>query len=105
MTLSTSNPQDDEISQLLDKMYDELMTRRVEYMSLKTRNTKDIEGKLEQIENLEENFHSILKSHTAYWKFKKATGQGSTDHSANLLAKIREVSSNLGSIVSQVPKQ
>lgn len=105
MSLRADSPQDDEISQLLDKLYDELMTRRVEYMSLTQKKSKNLEEKLEMILSLEENFNSILKSHTAYWKFKKVTGQVSTDHSATLLSRIREVESNLGKIVSTVPRQ
>lgn len=105
MSLKPDSPQDDEISKLIDKVYDELMTRRVEYMGLSQKKSQDLEDKLERIESLEENFQSILKSHTAYWKFKKITGQVNTDHSANLLSKIREVESDLGKIVSTVPKQ
>lgn len=104
MTLRPDNPQDDEISKLLDKMYEELMMKRIEYSEFRRKGDPNLEDKLNYIMNLEEDFHSMLKSHTAYWKFKKATGQIQTNLSDALLAKIRNMESNMGQIVSDVPK-
>lgn len=74
-------------------------------MTLKGKQSQDQKEKLEsQIEELNENFESIVKSHTLYLKFKKATGQNNLNHSKEMLQQIKEIESNMGKIVSTVPR-
>lgn len=98
------NPQDDEVSKLLDKMYEELVMLRIQYSTARRMNDAHLEDKLTAIENLEDDFNSMLKSHKSYMAFKKSTGQAVGKHSDELLQKIKELSSNIGTIVTTVPK-
>lgn len=105
MTKLNFNQNDDEVSKLIDKMYEELMMLRYQLMTTKAKLTPEQKGSLEaKIEELNENFESIVKSHTLYLKFKKATGQTNVNHSEEMLKQIKEIESNMGKIVSTVPR-
>lgn len=96
--------QDDEVSGLIDKLYSELMTLRFEYINLHRKGKKDLDDLLSKITNLNEDFESLIKAHTLYLRFKKATGHGKPTHSAEMLKKIQEIESNVGQIISAIPK-
>lgn len=96
--------QDDEVSGLIDKLYSELMTLRFEYINLHRKGKKDLDDLLDKITNLNEDFESLIKAHTLYIKFKKATGHGKATHSEEMLKKIQEIESNVGQIISAIPK-
>jgi hypothetical protein len=105
MTKSNFNQNDDEVSKLIDKLYEELMMLRYQRMTLKGKQSPDQKEKLEiQIEELNDNFESIVKSHTLYLKFKKETGHNNVNHSEEMLKQIKEIESNMGKIVSTVPR-
>jgi hypothetical protein len=105
MTKSAFNSADDEVTKLIDRLYEELMMLRYQRMTLKGKKSVDEMTALEtKIEEMNENFESIVKSHTLYLKFKKATGQNNVNHSEEMMTKIKEIESNLGKIVSPVPK-
>lgn len=106
MTLSNgSNQQDDEISTLIDVLYSELMMLRFEYMNLRKKGRKDVEDMLIKILDMNEDFEALIKSHTLYLRFKKATGQTKTNHSSEMIKKINDIKVNIGNIVTDVPKQ
>lgn len=105
MTKSAFNQSDDEVTKLIDKLYEELMMLRYQRMTLKGKKSIDEMAALEtRIEEMNENFESIVKSHTLYLKFKKATGQNNVNHSEEMIKKINEIKSNMGQIVTTVPK-
>ena len=105
MTKLNFNTADDEVSKLIDKLYEELMMLRYKRMTMKGNKSADEISALEtMIEEMNENFESIVKSHTLYLKFKKATGQNNVNHSEEMLRKIKEIEGNMGKIVSPVPK-
>lgn len=104
-------PKDDEVSSLIDALYNELMTLRFDYMDFRRSATKKSETDktylaevLEKIDMVNDDFESLIKSHTLYLKFKKATGHGKITHSSEMLKKIREIKGNVGQIVSMIPK-
>jgi hypothetical protein len=107
MVLSkTPTPQDDEVSALIDNLYDERMMLQFEYMDLRKKGKKDKEFLAEMYENIlaiNEDFESIIKAHTLYLRFKKATGHGKPSHSDEMLQKIKELRTNVGQIVSAIP--
>lgn len=109
MALSkTPTAQDDEISSLIDKLYDERMMLQFEYMELRRKGKKDKEflaSMYENILSINEDFESLIKAHTLYLRFKKATGHSKTNHSTEMMQKINEIKSNIGRIVTDVPKQ
>lgn len=98
-------PQDDEISKLLDKMYEQLMMSRIELMDARKNKAEDIQERLEAIDTLNDDFNEMLKNHTSYWKYKKATGQTSNSHSEKLIQAISKITSNMGTIVSTIPSK
>lgn len=112
-SLNNDNPQNDAVSQHLDEMYEELMFLRLKLGELRRKkiNTPDEKEKkgleiielTETIENLNVDFKDMLKNHTDFWKYKKATGQTQANHSEKLLEKIRAIQSNMGHIVSNIP--
>lgn len=112
MTFSKpTDPQDDEVSSLIDALYNELMMLRFEYMDFRKSASKQCDQDknyltelLEKIEFVNDDFESLIKSHTLYLKFKKATGHGKTTHSSEMLTKIQEIKGNVGQIVSMIPK-
>ena len=106
MTKLNFNTADDEVSKLIDKLYEELMMLRYKRMTMKGKVGQDKIDTLDlQIEDMNENFENIVKSHTLYLKFKKATGQSNVNHSEEMLKQIKEIESNMGKIVSTVPRQ
>jgi len=106
MTKLNFNTADDEVSKLIDKLYEELMMLRYKRMTMKGKVGQDKIDALDlQIEDMNENFENIVKSHTLYLKFKKATGQSNVNHSEEMLKQIKEIESNMGKIVSTVPRQ
>jgi ribosomal protein L29 len=106
MTKLGFNTADDEVTKLIDKLYEELMMLRYQKMTMKGKKSVDDMAALEtKIEEMNENFESIVKSHTLYLKFKKATGQSNVNHSEEMLKQIKEIESNMGKIVSTVPRQ
>lgn len=115
MALKNDTPQDDEISRLIDKMYEQLMMLRIQLMEKRKTKVDGIDAQQkknseisdleESIQNLNYDYNEMLKNHTSYWKYKKATGQMQTNHSETLLAKIRDISSNMGAIVSTIPSK
>lgn len=104
LTLNNTNTKDDEVSLLIDQLYNDLMMLRFEYMGLRKKGQKDLDNMLETIVNLNEDFESLIKSHTLYLRFKKATGHARPNHSTEMLLKIQEIKANVKGIVSQVPK-
>lgn len=102
---SNSNPQDDEVSTFIDQLYSELMILRFEYMSIRKKGKKDTDEMLSKIVDMNDDFESLIKAHTLYLRFKKATGQTVANHSAEMIKKINEIKSNVGKIVREVPKQ
>lgn len=99
------NKQDDEVSKLIDQLYEELMMLRFEYMTLRKKKKDNIEEMESKIIELNDDFESIVKSHTLYLRFKKVTGQSKPNHSEEMLKKIKEIENNVGKIVSTVPRQ
>lgn len=110
---TSDSPHNDEISQHLDAMYDELMLMRLNLGELrkqkavteeeKKAKAETIAEQQELIDNLNADFKEMLKNHTDYWKYKKSIGQNQTSHSEALIAKLKQVKSNMGNIVSTVP--
>jgi hypothetical protein len=96
----------DEISELIDEVHDDLMVLRLEYMSLKKRKEKNIE-KMEKlasdIVSVNEDFESLVKTHTLYLRYKKVSGQSKPNHSSEILNRIKELKTNVGQIVSAIP--
>lgn len=104
MALSNnSNPQDDEVSSFIDELYSELMILRFEYMALRKKGRKDVDDILTKIVNMNEDFEALIKSHTLYLKYKKASGQSDSIHSEEMLQRIKELRTNVGQIVSKIP--
>ena len=99
--------QQDEVSLLIDQVYDDLMVKRLEYMAMRKNKSKDI-YKLEklalEIAVVNDDFESLVKSHTLYLRYKKASGQTKTNHSAEMLKRINDIKVNIGNIVTDVPK-
>jgi hypothetical protein len=104
MTFPASNPEKDDVSKLIDSLYEELMLLRFEYMKLKRSGRKDLDDKKTLIEGLNEEFTDLIKTHTIYLRFQKASGVTNANHSAEMLQKINEIKANVGSIVSLIPK-
>lgn len=112
-SLKTDAPQDDAISQHIDAMYEELMYLRLQLGGIRIRKATTPEEKVkradevleltEKVEYLNIDFKDMLKNHTDYWKYKKATGQTQANHSERLLAQIKALQSNMGHIVSDIP--
>lgn len=103
VTLNNINAKDDEVSVLIDQLYNDLMMLRFEYMGLRKKGVNDLDKMLENIVNLNDDFESLIKAHTLYLRFKKATGHGKATHSNEMLQKIRELRTNVGQIVSAIP--
>jgi ribosomal protein L29 len=102
---NNSNAQDDEVSSFIDQLYSDLMMLRFEYMALRKKGRKDTDDMLTKIVDMNDDFESLIKAHTLYLRFKKATGQTLANHSAEMIKKINEIKSNMGKIVSEVPRQ
>lgn len=102
---NNSNPQDDEVSTFIDQLYSELMILRFEYMSLRKKGKKDTDEMLSKIVDMNDDFESLIKAHTLYLRFKKATGQTKPNHSSEMIKKINEIKVNIGNIVTDVPRQ
>lgn len=105
LTLHNTNTKDDEVSLLIDQLYNDLMMLRFEYMGLRKKGRKDLDDMLTNIVNLNDDFESLIKAHTLYLRFKKATGHGKPTHSSEMIKKINEIKSNVGKIIREVPKQ
>lgn len=104
MTLNNGNPQQNEIDLLIDQTYQDLMLLRVEYSALKKSGRKDLEDLMKKIESLNEDFEGFIKTKTLYNKYQKSMGISTANASAELIAKIKEIKSTVGSIVSLVPR-
>lgn len=103
----------DDIADLINELYHALMVRRFGLMELRRQKWKrpDKDKAREEIDELEErindqqkDFDSILKSHTQYVKFNKATGKTDINQNEELRKMIAQQKSNMGDIVQQVPK-
>lgn len=103
----------DEIADLINDLYNELMRKRFGLMEMRREKYKrpdkdkareEIDEMEEKIDDLQKDFDSILKSHTQYLKFNKATGKNDANHNDELRKLIQQTKNNMGSIVQQVPK-
>ena len=94
----------DEVDKMIETLYNEIMVKKFEYMSKRRKKELNIEPMFDEIAILEEEFYSISKMQTAYKKFQKASGVSISNHSAAMVEKINALKSNMGSVVSSIPK-
>jgi hypothetical protein len=92
---------------LIDQLYDDLMVKRLEQMEMRKNKMLDAD-KLEKlsldIAYVNEDFESLIKTHTLYLRYKKASGQTKTTHSSEMIKRINDIKANIGKIVTDVPK-
>lgn len=96
--------ENDDIQLLLRGLYYEVMGLRFEYMKRKRKGEKEIADVKEKIDELDETFKSLAKTHTVFLRLEKANGVKQPKHSIEVLQKIAEIRANVGQIVSMIPK-
>lgn len=99
-----NNPDGDDIQLLLRNLYYEVMGLRFEFMKRRRRGEKEIADVKEKIDELDETFKSLAKTHTIFLRLEKASGVKQPTHSIEVLQKIAEIRANVGQIVSMIPK-
>jgi len=95
----------DEVDKMIETLYNEIMAKKFDYMNRRRKKELNLQTAFDEIAILEEEFYSISKMQTAYKKYQKVSGVTSASHSQELAEKIKALQSNMGTVVSQIPKE
>ena len=105
MGLDIDNGSESDINSLITEMYKKLLHKRLEFSEIRQKGNKDkIEKAMAEIENLNEDFNGLIKMQIQYNKFLKTNGKSTNDDFPEMRDLIAKIRSNVGSIVSQIPK-
>lgn len=95
------------VSEMIEELYREIMKKRFELVDLKRQKRKDISAHEAVLEALQAEFNQITKTHTAYLKYLKAAGKtesGGAESMKEFLKMRQETKANIGEIVQEIPK-
>jgi len=105
MGLEIDNLPEGDLNSLVKDMYRKLVMKRLDLsMVRKTKNPDLIEKAEIEIRDLNDDFDGLIKMQTQYNKFLKTIGEGGKDNPKEMQDLISKIRSNVGSIVSQIPK-
>lgn len=105
MGLDIDNLPEGDINTLVKEIYRKLMMKRLGISAIrKTGNPDLVEQAMIEIANLNEDFEGLIKMQTQYNKFLKSIGETGQDNPKEMRDLISQIRSNVGAIVSQIPK-
>lgn len=105
MNLNDNNQQKNDVDSLIAQTDLDLMLLRFEYMALKKSGRKDLDDMKMRIEEAYEDLEGIVKQTTLMNRYHKSRGMNVGANSPELLEKMKQIQSFVGSIVATVPKQ
>lgn len=98
----------EEMEKIIDEKYLHLMRKRVALAEAKIKKHPDVEDRMLEIEQLQEDFEGITKTHNTYLRHKKLSGKkgvsekGTLEEFNKMMQEMK--SKSMGSIVAPVPK-
>lgn len=105
MGLEIDNLPEGDINTLVKEIYGKLMMKRLNMSTVRKSKNPDAIAKAEtEIEELNADFEGLIKMQTQYNKFLKSIGENGGDTPQEMRELISRIRSNVGSIVSKIPK-
>lgn len=105
MGLEIDNLPEGDLNTLVKDMYRKLVMKRLGLSAIRKTGKPDMVEKAEmEIRDLNEDFEGLIKMQTQYNKFLKSIGETGQDNPKEMQDLISKIRSNVGAIVSQIPK-